>query len=81
MTKDGVDFNFKTEPVGFEKLETGAGTLIKHTYKHTESGKESTIEAELILIAAGRLPNVEGLDLEAAGVEYNAFGIKVNSYL
>lgn len=35
-----------------------------------------------ILVAAGRAPNVEGLDLEAAGVEYDTRqGIQVNDYL
>ncbi len=35
-----------------------------------------------ILVAAGRAPNVEGLNLEAAGVEYDTRrGIQVNDYL
>ena len=34
-----------------------------------------------ILVAAGRAPNVEGLNLEAAGVAYNKKGIEVNDYL
>jgi pyruvate/2-oxoglutarate dehydrogenase complex dihydrolipoamide dehydrogenase (E3) component len=34
-----------------------------------------------ILVAAGRTPNVESLNLEAAGVTYDRQGIKVNSKL
>jgi pyruvate/2-oxoglutarate dehydrogenase complex dihydrolipoamide dehydrogenase (E3) component len=34
-----------------------------------------------LLVAAGRTPNVEGLDLERAGVAYDAHGIKVDKYL
>ena len=36
---------------------------------------------DAILVAAGRAPNVEGLDLEAAGVRYSAHGIEVNDRL
>ena len=38
-------------------------------------------EAEEIILAAGRRPNVEGLNLEAAGVKYDNQGIKVDEYL
>nr|MDJ0724527.1 FAD-dependent oxidoreductase [Prochloraceae cyanobacterium] len=36
------------------------------------------IIADEILVAAGRTPNLEGLNLEAAGVEYDKQGIKVD---
>ena len=39
------------------------------------------VEAAQILIALGRSPNVEGLNLEAAGVTYNQKGIKTDAYL
>ncbi len=39
------------------------------------------IEAESVLIAVGRVPNLEGLDLEKAGVEFNGKGIKVDKHL
>ncbi len=42
----------------------------------------SEIEGDEILVAAGRTPAVEGLDLEAAGVQYDRrTGIKVNDRL
>jgi pyruvate/2-oxoglutarate dehydrogenase complex dihydrolipoamide dehydrogenase (E3) component len=40
-----------------------------------------TFEAEEILLTVGRQPNVEGLNLEAAGVAYDHKGIKVDEYL
>src|SRR5205085_8489611 len=40
-----------------------------------------TFEADEILLALGRQPNVEGLNLEAAGVKYDNKGIKVDAYL
>ena len=36
---------------------------------------------DAILVAAGRVPNVEGLNLEAAGVQHSKKGIEVNEYL
>jgi pyruvate/2-oxoglutarate dehydrogenase complex dihydrolipoamide dehydrogenase (E3) component len=47
-------------------------------------GQRGAIEVDEILIGAGRAPNVEGLDLEAAGVEYEAGkgrGVLVNDRL
>jgi pyruvate/2-oxoglutarate dehydrogenase complex dihydrolipoamide dehydrogenase (E3) component len=38
-------------------------------------------EADEIILAVGRQPNVEGLNLEAAGVKYDSKGIKVDAYL
>ncbi|MGN1264008.1 MAG: dihydrolipoyl dehydrogenase [Prevotella sp.] len=38
-------------------------------------GKSQTVEADTVLVATGRTPNVEGLNLEAAGVIYDAKGI------
>lgn len=43
--------------------------------------QESHIEAEAILLAAGRRPNVDNLHLGAAGVAWNERGITVDSYL
>ncbi|HCP76025.1 MAG TPA: NAD(P)/FAD-dependent oxidoreductase, partial [Ktedonobacter sp.] len=40
-----------------------------------------TFEADEILLALGRQPNIGGLDLEAAGVKYDNKSIKVNEYL
>lgn len=41
-------------------------------------GKPQTVEADTILVATGRRPNVDGLGLEVAGVEYDAKGIKTD---
>ena len=44
-------------------------------------GSEQQIDCDAILVAVGRRPNVEGLDLEAAGIEYSPRGVTVNDYL
>jgi len=47
----------------------------------TKDGAARTIEASHILVAAGRVPNIEDLNLAAAGIEYGARGIKVDARL
>lgn len=46
-----------------------------------QDGKTLTLEGEAILLAAGRAPNVEGLGLEVAGVEYTKKGVTVDDRL
>jgi pyruvate/2-oxoglutarate dehydrogenase complex dihydrolipoamide dehydrogenase (E3) component len=50
---------------------------------HFESdGKADSVAVDEILIGAGRAPNVEGIGLEEAGVEYDERkGVTVNDYL
>jgi pyruvate/2-oxoglutarate dehydrogenase complex dihydrolipoamide dehydrogenase (E3) component len=46
------------------------------------NGQEESITVDQILAGAGRAPNVEGLNLEAVGVEYDRRrGVFVNDYL
>jgi pyruvate/2-oxoglutarate dehydrogenase complex dihydrolipoamide dehydrogenase (E3) component len=44
-------------------------------------GNQSIVKSEKVLVAVGRAPNVEGLDLEKAGVKYTSKGIEVNDIL
>jgi len=43
--------------------------------------KNETIVGDEILLAVGRVPNVEGLNLEAAGVKYDDKGVMVDDHL
>ena len=52
--------------------ETGAAVHVAF------EGKEGVVEGDRLLVAAGRHPNVEGLGLDAAGVEVGRKGIVVN---
>jgi pyruvate/2-oxoglutarate dehydrogenase complex dihydrolipoamide dehydrogenase (E3) component len=44
-------------------------------------GQKTDLHAEEILVATGRRPNIEGLNLEAAGVKYDAQRIVTDQYL
>ncbi len=46
--------------------------------RFTHQGKEKSVSAACILDALGRRPNVDGLNLDAAGVEMGEWGIGVN---
>ncbi len=40
-----------------------------------------SFEADEIILASGRLPNVDGLDMESANIAHDSNGVKVNRYL
>lgn len=44
-------------------------------------GRQYDVTVDEILVGVGRTPNVEGLGLEAVGVEYDNSGVKVNGRL
>ena len=57
--------------------QTKAGVSVE--LEHDGTGK--TVKGSHLLVAAGRKPNVDGLNLEAAGIEYDRRGIKVDDGL
>ncbi|WP_373546040.1 mercuric reductase [Chamaesiphon sp.] len=57
--------------------QTDAGTAIYYE----QQGTTHTVIVDRILIGAGRSPNVEKLNLEAAGVNYDTSGVVVDDYL
>lgn len=74
--RDGIDVKLKTT---VERVEVSGGEKIIHM---KEDGRDETIAADEILVGAGRAPNVEGLNLEGVGVEYDSRkGVKVNDFL
>jgi len=46
-----------------------------------ENGQKTSMKANTIFAALGRVPNIDGLQLERAGVAYTARGIQVNEFL
>jgi len=54
----------------------------KRIHVTTADGAQKTTDVDAILVAVGRAPNVEGLNLEAVGVEFDPQrGVHVNDYL
>jgi pyruvate/2-oxoglutarate dehydrogenase complex dihydrolipoamide dehydrogenase (E3) component len=67
LRQDGIDIKLNAETL---EVTTTAGQAKKIHLRL--AGQEQTIEVDEILIGLGRTPNVEGLALELAGVEYDA---------
>lgn len=75
LLRDGVDLREHIEVTGVEL----AGNGIKVNIKEAEAVQQ--ISGSHLLVSAGRRPNVDGLDLEAAGIDYSARGIVVDPRL
>ncbi len=61
------------------QVTTQDATKVLHYESTDESG---SVTVDEILVGAGRIPNVEGLNLEAVGVRYNLQrGVFVNDYM
>ena len=76
LTKQGLNF---ITGVTYKKVEQDGG--VKKVYIEV-NGEERVIEADQLLVAAGRRPNTASLNLEAAGVKVGKKGeVIVNDYL
>jgi glutathione reductase (NADPH) len=71
----GVEVALNTEVVAIERQ---ADRLLVHA---RTTGQEQAFEADMVVHAAGRVPEIDDLDLQAAGVARTAAGVTVNDYL
>ncbi len=68
--KQGIELKLGTKVTG-AKVKDGKATL---TIEPSNGGDAATIEADCVLVAIGRKPNTDGLNLEAIGLETNQRG-------
>ena len=72
---EGVHLHLGWQPSAARRLGPSRSLVIEH-------GREKQVLiADEILVAIGRVPNTEGLDLAAAGVEHSPLGITVDDFL
>jgi pyruvate/2-oxoglutarate dehydrogenase complex dihydrolipoamide dehydrogenase (E3) component len=77
MREDGLEVLLETKPVSVEQSSTGTISLTVQT----KMG-ERTLKGSHLLMAAGRVPNTDWLNLDAAGVQTDKRGfIQVNERL
>jgi len=75
LESDGVSVLLSTS---LQKVETTADGKVL-VLEGPEGPQRLTVDE--ILVGVGRTPNVEGLDLEAAGVAFDRFGVRVDDFL
>jgi pyruvate/2-oxoglutarate dehydrogenase complex dihydrolipoamide dehydrogenase (E3) component len=74
--REGIAVLLDAKIISVER--NGAGKLIWYE----SQGKKESLAVDEILIGTGRAPNVEGLNLETVGVQYDQRkGVRVNDYL
>ncbi len=70
MKSAGIQFHFNVDTKAVERLE-----------QYRIIGEAFELSADMVIGATGRIPNIEELNLEDAGVAYDKKGIKVDEQL
>ena len=68
LSKRGINIEVQAQVTGIDG----------NTVTYLKKDKEFTVQADKVLMAVGRRPNTDGLNLEAAGIDYTRKGITVN---
>lgn len=77
LAADGVQLLCCGKELKLTKTDSGKGARLT-----VEShGKSYDEEVDHLLVSVGRTPNIEGLELEKVGVEYEKWGVKVDDHL
>jgi glutathione reductase (NADPH) len=71
----GIDVHLGTEAIGIEK--SSAQLIVRAL----ASGETGTFQAEMVVHAAGRVPEINDLNLDVAGIEWDKRGVRVNEFL
>lgn len=75
-TRDlGVDIQLQTQVQAVESRPSGLAL------RASTAGKERVFEAEMVVHGAGRVPDIDDLGLDTAGVQWDHRGVAVNEYL
>ncbi len=75
LRKEGIEVLEGLPVTGVEKNGDGVAVMIG------EGEAQQRLEGSHLLVAAGRAPTVDGLNLEAAGIKYSKRGIEVDQRL
>ena len=83
-TAEVVQASFRRDGIAIELGANVLGIVQRGSEKilaYEVAGVRRDVVADQVLLGAGRAPNVEGLGLEAVGVEYSPKGVKVDDAL
>jgi dihydrolipoamide dehydrogenase len=76
MEKQGIAFKLGQKVTGVEKAAKGA----KVTFEPKAGGAAETLDADIVLIATGRLPYTDGLGLETVGITLDRGRVPVDKH-
>ena len=79
MQRDGVNLELGVKILGVTQCNGESVISFERGGQH--SGEPTRLASDQLLVAVGRAPNVDGLGLEAAGVDYDRQGVKVDDHL
>ena len=71
----GIDVRRSTTITGIDKTAAGFQVSVER------SGEPETIECDLVVHGAGRIPDLTRLDLDTAGIEWDTHGVRVAGHL
>ena len=77
----GIDLQVQKAVKGIDKSSDGKLVVHASDVSAADEKISTTLETDMVVHGAGRVPNIEGLDLMAAGVEHSIRGVEVNGYL
>ena len=75
LVKEGVEIHEGTAVQKVEQTEQGVTAIVER------DGAEHRVTGSHVLVATGRRPNIDSLDLDAAGIEHSRKGIEVDPRL
>jgi len=76
LEREGVAFRMNASVTRVSDLGHGRQVIMTNA-----AGETETLEAEVLMVAVGRTPNVTGIGLEKIDIAYTHQGIEVNRYL
>ena len=78
MASDGVRFELG---IRLDRVDTSSGELRVHYVRNSDGQFSANVIGDALLVAAGRAPNIEGLNLKGAGIAASKQGVTVNDRL
>ncbi len=75
LREEGIVIREGVRVERLEEIDEGVRAVV------SDGGETGVVDGSHMLLATGRKPNVEGLDLEAAGIRFDQHGIKVGKNL
>ncbi|HXG57291.1 MAG TPA: mercuric reductase [Vicinamibacterales bacterium] len=76
MERDGVHFELDARLSRVERRDSGV--TVHYSRDRQGHPEEGRVDGEALLVAAGRAPNIEDLDLAAAGIQSGTSGVVVS---